>query len=276
MPPPKALTRRVCLIVGGGSGIGRSVALKAAALGAHLVIADVNESAAADTAREAGRISGGDEAAACAVDITSRDAIRRMIRFTVQRFGGLDILVNTAAVFPSPDLAGRIRDEQWHSTFALNVTANYLLADEAAAVLQDQGTPASIVLTSSANAVVPKQGSEAYDVSKSAVSHLVRELAIRLAPAVRVNGIAPATVVAGSTMFPRDRVQASLTKYGIAWADAESTDELRNKLARFYAGRTLLRAADHARDVRRSHSLARRRAKRTDNRPHHPGGRRAA
>ena len=241
MPPPKALTRRVCLIVGGGSGIGRSVALKAAALGAHLVIADVNESAAADTAREAGRISSGDEAAACAVDITSRDAIRRMIRFTVQRFGGLDILVNTAAAFPSPDLAGRIRDEQWHSTFALNVTANYLLADEAAAVLQDQGTPSSIVLTSSANAVVPKQGSEAYDVSKSAVSHLVRELAIRLAPVVRVNGIAPATVVAGSTMFPRDRVQASLTKYGIAWADAESTDELRNKLARFYAGRTLLR-----------------------------------
>ena len=68
----------------------------------------------------------------------------------------------------------------------------------------------------------------------------MRELAIRLAPAVRVNGIAPATVVSGSTMFPRDRVQSSLTKYGIGWTDDESTDELRDKLARFYAGRTLL------------------------------------
>jgi NAD(P)-dependent dehydrogenase (short-subunit alcohol dehydrogenase family) len=58
---------------------------------------------------------------------------------------------------------------------------------------------------------------------------------------VRVNGIAPATVVGGSAMFPRDRVQSSLTKYGIAWTDAESTDELRDKLARFYASRTLLR-----------------------------------
>ena len=240
MPPPKELTRRVCLIVGGGSGIGRAVALKAAVLGAHLVIADVNDAAAADTAQEAGRIAGADEVAACAVDITSRDAIRRMIRFTIQRFGGLDILVNTAAAFPSPDLAGRIRDEQWHSTFALNVTANFLLADEAATVLQDQGTPTAIVLTSSANAVVAKKGSEAYDVSKSAVSHLVRELAVRLAPVIRVNGIAPATVVAGSTMFPRDRVQSSLTKYGIAWTDAESTDELRDTLARFYAGRTLI------------------------------------
>jgi len=241
MPPPKALSRRVCLIVGGGSGIGRAVALNAAALGAHLVIADVNEAAAVEAAQEAARIAGPDSAAPCAVDITDRESIRRMIRFTIERFGGLDILINTAASFPSPDLEGRIRDEQWASTLAVNVTANYLLADEAAPVFEAQGTPAAIVLTSSANAVVPKKGSEAYDVSKSAVSHLVRELAIRLAPAVRVNGIAPATVVSGSTMFPRDRVQSSLTKYGIDWTDAQSTDELRDTLARFYAGRTLLR-----------------------------------
>jgi NAD(P)-dependent dehydrogenase (short-subunit alcohol dehydrogenase family) len=185
-------------------------------------------------------VAGADAVAACEVDITSRESIRRMIHDTVHRFGGLDIIVNTAAVFPSPDLTGRIRDEQWQSTLTLNVTANYLLADEAAVVLDMQKTPAAIVLTSSANAVVPKQGSEAYDVSKSAVNHLVRELAIRLAPVVRVNAIAPATVVSGSTMFPRDRVMSSLTKYGIAWTDAESTDDLRDKLAQFYAGRTLL------------------------------------
>lgn len=241
MPPPKELSRRICLIVGGGSGIGRAAAIKAAALGAHLVIADINEAAAADTATEAQALAGSDTAASCAVNITNRDSIQRMIRFAVQRFGGLDILINTAASFPSPDLEGRITDEQWHTTLAVNVTANYLLADEAARVFLDQGTPAAIVLTSSANAVVPKKGSEAYDVSKSAVSHLVRELAIRLAPAVRVNGIAPATVVSGSTMFPRDRVQSSLTKYGIAWTDEDSTDDLRDKLARFYAARTLLK-----------------------------------
>jgi len=215
--------------------------LKAAALGAHLVIADLNEVAAAEAAQEAARIAGPDSATPCAVDITDRESIRRMIRFTIERFGALDILINTAASFPSPDLEGRIRDEQWASTLAVNVTANYLLADEAAPVFEAQSTPAAIVLTSSANAVVPKKGSEAYDVSKSAVSHLVRELAIRLAPVVRVNGIAPATVVSGSTMFPRDRVQSSLTKYGIDWTDAQNTDELRDALARFYAGRTLLK-----------------------------------
>jgi NAD(P)-dependent dehydrogenase (short-subunit alcohol dehydrogenase family) len=56
---------------------------------------------------------------------------------------------------------------------------------------------------------------------------------------VRVNGIAPATVVAGSTMFPRDRVMQSLQKYKIAFRDSDSTEELRSNLADFYAQRTL-------------------------------------
>jgi len=62
---------------------------------------------------------------------------------------------------------------------------------------------------------------------------------VKLSPNVRVNGIAPATVVAGSTMFPRDRVMQSLEKYKIAFSDSESTAELRGKLADFYAQRTL-------------------------------------
>jgi rhamnose utilization protein RhaD (predicted bifunctional aldolase and dehydrogenase)/NAD(P)-dependent dehydrogenase (short-subunit alcohol dehydrogenase family) len=240
MPPPKELSRRVCVVVGGASGIGRAAAMKAAALGAHLVVADRDAAAAAETAGAAGRLGGPDTAMACGVDVTDRESIRAMFREAVGRFGGVDVLINTAAVFPSPDLAGRITDEQWHATLMVNVTANYLLVDEAAAILDAQGMPASIVLTSSANAVVPKRGSEAYDVSKSALSHLVRELAIRFAPKARVNAIAPATVVAGSAMFPRDRVQSSLTKYTIAWDDQESTEALRDKLARFYASRTLL------------------------------------
>jgi len=95
------------------------------------------------------------------------------------------------------------------------------------------------VLTTSANAVVAKRGMLAYDTSKAAASHLVRELAVELAPLVRVNGVAPATVVEGSSMFPRDRVISSLTKYNVAFTDADSTDALRQKLASFYAGRNL-------------------------------------
>ena len=174
------------------------------------------------------------------IDIRSREAIARTIRATIAAFGGLDILINTAALFPSsPD--GVVSDSMWATTLDINVTANYLLADEAGKILKEQGLDGVIVLTSSANAVVPKRGSEAYDVSKAALSHLVRELAVGLAPNVRVNGISPATVVNGSTMFPRDRVRASLTKYKIAFEESMPDDELRNLLAAFYAERTLTR-----------------------------------
>ena len=237
-PAEKELSRRIALVVGGGSGIGREVALLAAQRGAHVMVADREEAAAQRVADECAGVTAKEFVRATAVDIRKRDAVGAALKATVAAFGGVDILINTAALFPSsPD--GVISEALWGTTLEINVTANYLLAEEASKVFGEQGLDAAIVLTSSANAVVPKRGSEAYDVSKAAVSHLVRELAVGLAPKVRVNGVSPATVVKGSTMFPRDRVRASLTKYNIAFDDAMNDEELRGLLAGFYAQRTL-------------------------------------
>jgi rhamnose utilization protein RhaD (predicted bifunctional aldolase and dehydrogenase)/NAD(P)-dependent dehydrogenase (short-subunit alcohol dehydrogenase family) len=237
-PPEKELSRRVALIVGGGSGIGREVALLAAERGAHVVIADRDVKGAETVAAETQAIAGKEAVSWTSIDIRDRKTIRAALEATVKQFGGIDILINTAALFPSsPD--GTISDAQWALTLEVNVTANYLLTDEASKIFAEQGIDASVVLTSSANAVVAKRGSEAYDVSKAALSHLVRELAVSLAPMVRVNGISPATVVKGSTMFPRDRVIASLKKYKLPFDEADSDDGLRNVLAQFYATRTL-------------------------------------
>ncbi len=172
------------------------------------------------------------------IDIRDRDSIRQSLREVIAMYGGIDIIVNTAAIFPSSS-DGKINDSQWGLTLDINVTANHRVVEEAAKILREQNLTASIVLVSSANAVVPKHGSEAYDVSKAAVSHLVREFAISLAPNIRVNGISPATVVKGSTMFPRDRVVASLTKYSIPFDTGASDEQLRSLLAEFYAKRTL-------------------------------------
>jgi NAD(P)-dependent dehydrogenase (short-subunit alcohol dehydrogenase family) len=98
-----------------------------------------------------------------------------------------------------------------------------------------------MVITTSVNAVVAKPGSLAYDTSKAAANHLVRELAVAFGPLVRVNGVAPATVVEGSSMFPRDRVIASLAKYKLPYDESESTETLRERLSKFYAERTLTR-----------------------------------
>jgi rhamnose utilization protein RhaD (predicted bifunctional aldolase and dehydrogenase)/NAD(P)-dependent dehydrogenase (short-subunit alcohol dehydrogenase family) len=237
-PAEKELSRQVVLIVGGGSGIGREVALLAAERGAHIVVADRDHEAARKVAEEAKGIAGKEGSLSVAVDIRRRDIIRQSLRELVGAYGGLDILINTAALFPSSK-DGQISDEQWGVTLDINVTANYLLVDEATRILKDQNLDASVVLTSSANAVVPKRGSEAYDVSKAALSHLVRELAISLSPKIRVNGISPATVIKGSTMFPRDRVIMALKKYEIAYSDEASDEELRTLLGEFYARRTL-------------------------------------
>jgi NAD(P)-dependent dehydrogenase (short-subunit alcohol dehydrogenase family) len=237
-PPEKELSRQVVLIVGGGSGIGREVALLAAERGAHVVVADRDHEAAKNVADESRGLAGKEGGLAVVVDIRRRDVIRQSLRDLVAAYGGLDVLINTAALFASSK-DGQISDEQWGVTLDVNVTANYLLADEAGRILRDQNLDASIVLTSSANAVVPKRGSEAYDVSKAALSHLVRELAISLSPKIRVNGISPATVIKGSTMFPRDRVIASLKKYEIPYPDMADDERLRTLLAEFYAKRTL-------------------------------------
>ncbi len=240
MPPEKEFSRKVVVVVGAGSGIGREVALQIAKRGGHVVAADANADAAADAAKEAAALSSKEMARAASLDLTSRETIAAAFRDAVLGFGGFDCVINTAAIFPTPP-PGTPAEETWGLAMSLNVTSNFVLAQEAAAVLRAQKLPASIVLTSSANAVVPKTGSEAYDVSKAAINHLIRELAIGLGPLVRVNGVAPATVVAGSSMFPRDRVIVSLKKYAIAFEDGESTEALRARLAEFYAQRTITR-----------------------------------
>jgi rhamnose utilization protein RhaD (predicted bifunctional aldolase and dehydrogenase)/NAD(P)-dependent dehydrogenase (short-subunit alcohol dehydrogenase family) len=237
-PPEKPLSRRVAMIVGGGSGIGREAALLAGASGATVAVADRNVPAAEAVVADLRKRHGRDAAHAIEIDITQEDSIRIALRSVIAHCGGLDLLINTAALFPA-SADNTTSQTQWGKTLEINVTANFFLAEQAARIFREQGMDASIVLTSSANAVVAKRGSEAYDVSKAAVSHLVRELAVSLAPLVRVNGISPATVIRGSTMFPRERVMASLKKYNISFDFLASDDELRNLLAQFYAQRTL-------------------------------------
>ena len=239
MPAEAEFSRKIALIIGGASGIGREVALLLARKGAHVVVADFDEAGARKVAEEASLLSSDECVTPTHVDLSSGESLAEVIRFIIAQFGGVDIVINTAAIYAVPAADGELTEAQWAKTFLVNVTGNYVLARQSAWVFADQNLQCSMVLTSSANAVVPKKGSEAYDTSKTALNHLIGELAITLGPLVRVNGIAPATVVAGSTMFPRDRVIQSLQKYEIAFTEGESSEELRSKLANFYARRTL-------------------------------------
>jgi len=251
MPPEKEMARNIVVVIGAGSGIGKAVAHRGAKEGAHVVCADLSEETAKETADELVKIygvgiglagtgiSGCGPAIGLGVDITKRESIKSMLERVVLAYGGVDNIIITAGIFVPPDKQGHIPDDKWALTYSINVTGPYLVADEAKIIWQAQELRTSLVITTSANGAVAKQGSVAYDTSKAAANHLVRELAIELAPLVRVNGLAPATVVEGSNMFPRDRVISSLAKYKINFDESETTESLREKLAMFYAQRTL-------------------------------------
>ncbi|MDB6077612.1 MAG: bifunctional rhamnulose-phosphate aldolase/short-chain dehydrogenase [Akkermansiaceae bacterium] len=254
MPAEKELARQIIVVIGAGSGIGKETAHRLVKEGAHIVCVDLNADAAAGTAKEitdkyglgigvAGTgISNCGPAVALAANITDRASIRTMLDQVALAYGGFDSICVTAGIFVPSDTSGHIPDDKWALTFNINVTGSYLVADEAFKSWKEQGLRGNLVLTTSANAAVAKKGSLAYDTSKAAANHLVRELAIELSPLVRVNGVAPATVVQGSAMFPRDRVIGSLAKYNIAYTDDEETESLVSKLAQFYADRTLTKA----------------------------------
>ncbi len=254
MPAEKELARQVIVVVGAGSGIGKETAHRLVKEGAHIVCVDLNEGAAQATAKEitdkygvgigvAGTgVSNCGPALGLSANVIDRASVRRMLDQVALAYGGFDSICVTAGTFVASDVTGHIPDDKWAITFAINVTGSYIVGDEAAKTWKEQGLRGSLVLTTSANAVVAKKGSVAYDTSKAAANHLVRELAIELAPLVRVNGVAPATVVQGSAMFPRDRVIGSLAKYNIPYTDDEATESLVRKLAQFYADRTLTKS----------------------------------
>ena len=260
MPKPKPLAGHVSVIVGAGSGIGRVSAGAFAADDACVACVDLDakaaESAAAQLEKTVGKgigvagsgLSSCGPAIALSCDATDRAAVRRMLDDVTLAYGGIDELVVTAGLFPTPGPDGRTSDNDFMRAMQVNVLAPAVLVEEAAATMSAQRLSCSAVVTTSVNAVVAKKGSSAYDASKAAANHLVRSLAVTVAPFVRVNAVAPATVIEGSTMFPRARVIASLRKYSIPFEESMTDAQLVECLGRFYAERTLLKATITPRD----------------------------
>ena len=260
MPAPKPFAGHVTVVAGAGSGIGRETATTLVEEDATVVCLDLDASAAEDVATciesahgvgigvAGSGVSGCGPALPVTADASDRGAVRGALENAILAYGGVDELVVTAGLFPTPDASGVVSDEAFARTLRVNVQAPAILAEECARIVDAQGTPGSVVFTTSANAIVAKKGSVAYDASKAAANHLVRSLAVTLAPGIRVNAVAPATVIEGSTMFPRERVLASLAKYDLEHDHSMTDDELVGILGAFYAGRNLLNAVISPRD----------------------------
>ncbi|GAA3451311.1 bifunctional aldolase/short-chain dehydrogenase [Dactylosporangium matsuzakiense] len=228
MPKPKPLATRIALVTGGGSGIGRAIALRLAAEGACVVVADRDATAAATVAAE---IGGPDVAVPVTVDVTDAAAVAAALREAVLAFGGVDLVVNNAGLSISKPLL-ETTEADWDLQHDVMAKGSFLVAREAARVMVAQGLGGDIVYISSKNSVFAGPNNVAYGATKADQAHQVRLLAAELGEyGVRVNGINPDGVVRGSGIFASGWGAQRAAVYGVP----------EEELGAFYAKRTILK-----------------------------------
>jgi 3-oxoacyl-[acyl-carrier protein] reductase len=214
------LRERIALVTGGGgSGLGRTIALQLAHEGAAVVVADIDPAGAEETVRQV--VHRGGKAASVEADVTVEPDVQRMISFAERTFGGLDVLVNNAAITTYRDAFVDLETKAWDEIVAANLRSAYLLSVRAARRWQDAGRGGAIVSLSSPGASRAHEDQSAYDVTKAGIEALSRAIAVELGSAgIRANCIAPASVVgeprpatdlpSGRTTSPDDVADAAL------------------------------------------------------------------
>ncbi len=198
------LNAKVALVTGGGTRVGAAISRALCEAGCDLILHyATNDKGARELATHAAKL--GRRAVTLQADLYDRKQIDRLAREAIAAFGKLDILVHNAANFdrvPPDELSA----EAWDKAMALNVTAPYLLSLALAPELRK--AHGSIIAITCTSAQRPWKNFIPYSVSKAALAQLVRGLALGFAPEVRVNGVAPGTV-----MPPEHYDQATLERF---------------------------------------------------------------
>jgi pteridine reductase len=184
---------RVAVVTGGARRVGRAFAFGLASAGADVL---VNYHSSAREAREtvAGIETLGRRAVAVQADVASGDGVRTLVDAAQREFGRLDILVNSASLFERTPVL-EISEADWDRVLGVNLRGPFLLSQAAAPLLARDGGGVIINIVD-LSALQPWPGFAHHAVSKAGLLHLTRVLARALAPAVRVNSIAPGTVLA--------------------------------------------------------------------------------
>ncbi|MES2573056.1 MAG: SDR family oxidoreductase [Verrucomicrobiota bacterium] len=187
------LKEKVALVTGATSGIGKAIADRFAAEGAHVV---VNYRPAKGNAEKAASqiASYGQRGLAHEANVSERAAIEAMVRATVAEFGRLDIVINNAGIeIERPFL--EISDEEWHKVIGLNLYGPFVLSQAGARQMVSQGGGGRIINISSVHEDIPFPNYTPYCAAKGGIRMLMRNLAMELAPhRISVNNIAPGAI----------------------------------------------------------------------------------
>jgi len=201
------LANKISIITGAGAGIGQSTAFRFAEEGSRLVLADINSADVDNTAREIA--SRGCEVVAVSGDISKEEDARRISEVAVERFGGIDILVNNAANFTTFSVE-TATVEQWQTVLGVNVIGTALVAKHAISHLKKRGK-GSIVNVGSMSGIIAQPNMATYNSSKAAIHTMTRCMALDLAPFnIRVNTICPGCVLTSAT--EREWIKLGMTR----------------------------------------------------------------
>jgi NAD(P)-dependent dehydrogenase (short-subunit alcohol dehydrogenase family) len=182
------LKGKTAIITGAGSGIGQACALAFAREAARVVLVGRRRELLKETAAQIQR-----DALVCPGDVTKTADIRRILSQTIERFGGVQVLVNSAAVLHA-GTAETLSEEEWDETFNINVRGLWLMSREVIPYMRKVGE-GSIINLSSVLGLVGGRSRAAYSASKGAITTLTKSMALDLAPdQIRVNCICPGIV----------------------------------------------------------------------------------
>jgi len=227
-PKPKALAGRIALVTGAASGLGKATALRLAAEGACVVVADRDLAGATTVAAEIGN---SDKAIGISMDVTDEAAISAAVAAANLAFGGVDIVINNAGISISKSLVETSAND-WDLQHDIMARGSFLVSREATKAMIAQNMGGDIVYISSKNSVFAGPNNIAYGSTKADQAHQVRLLAAELgAHGIRVNGINPDGVVKGSGIFASGWGANRAAVYGVE----------ESKLGEFYAQRTILK-----------------------------------
>ncbi len=187
------LAGKTAIVVGGSSGIGQAAANAIASCGANVVISGVPADRC-DSSAEAIVAEGG-KALSIPCDATKQEDIDALVQKTVDAFGGIDILVSSCGMAPPRQDVLTFSREQWERVFAINLDANFFLAQSVAKVMKDNDEGGRMVFVASERGILPMINAGPYAITKAAVIGMIKSLCIDLAQyKITVNGIGPGYV----------------------------------------------------------------------------------